>query len=136
MSRKIFTLVSLVLTAAFVLAACGPAATSVPPTAVPATAVPATAVPATAVPPTAVPPTAVPPTAVPAKPVTVEWWHITIADPGLTLWQDMANEYMSAHPNVKINITVLENEAFKTKLTSVMQGGTPPISSRAGVAVP
>jgi raffinose/stachyose/melibiose transport system substrate-binding protein len=38
----------------------------------------------------------------------------------------MANEYMAAHPNVKINITVLENEAFKTKLTTVMQGGTPP----------
>jgi raffinose/stachyose/melibiose transport system substrate-binding protein len=82
--------------------------------------------PATAVPATAVPPTAVPATAVPAKPVTVEWWHITTVDPGKTLWQDMANEYMAAHPNVKINITVLENEAFKTKLTSVMQGGTPP----------
>jgi raffinose/stachyose/melibiose transport system substrate-binding protein len=38
----------------------------------------------------------------------------------------MANEYMAAHPNVKINITVLENEAFKTKLTTVMQGGTAP----------
>ncbi len=38
----------------------------------------------------------------------------------------MANEYMAAHPNVKINITILENEAFKTKLTTVMQGGTPP----------
>ncbi len=54
--------------------------------------------------------------------------------PGKTLWQDMANEYMAAHPNVKINITILENEAFKTKLTTVMQGGTPRISSRAGAA--
>ena len=33
---------------------------------------------------------------------------------------------MAAHPNVTIHITILENEAFKTKLTSVMQGGTPP----------
>ena len=131
MTRKIFTLLSLILTVAFVLAACGPAATTAPPTAVPATAVPATAVPATAVPPTAVPPTAVPPTAVPPtavppKPVTIEWWHINTQDPGLTLWKTMADEYMAAHPNVKINITVLENEAFKTKLTTVMQGGTPP----------
>jgi raffinose/stachyose/melibiose transport system substrate-binding protein len=62
----------------------------------------------------------------PAAPVTVEWWHITTVDPGKSLWQDMANEYMAAHPNVTINITVLENEAFKTKLTTVMQGGTPP----------
>ncbi len=131
MTRKIFTLLSILLAVAFVLAACGPAATTAPvvvapATSAPATAMPPTAVPATAVPATAVPPTAVPPTAVPAKPVTIEWWHITIADPGKALWQTMANEYMAAHPNVKINITVLENEAFKTKLTTVMQGGTPP----------
>ena len=65
-----------------------------------------------------------PPSAAPQ--VTVEWWHISTQDPGKTLWQTMADEYMAAHPNVKINITILENEAFKTKLTTVMQGGTPP----------
>jgi raffinose/stachyose/melibiose transport system substrate-binding protein len=65
-------------------------------------------------------------TAAPVKPVTVEWWHISTVDPGKTLWQTMANEYMAAHPNVKINITILENEAFKTKLTTVTQAGTPP----------
>ena len=47
-------------------------------------------------------------------------------DPGKTLFQNLANQYMAAHPNVTIHITILENEAFKTKLTSVMQGGTPP----------
>jgi len=130
MSRKVYMLLSIILMAAFALSACAPAAT-VAPTAAPATAVPPTAVPATAVPPTAVPATAVPPTAVPAtavppKQVTIEWWHISTQDPGKALWQTMANEYMAAHSNVKINITVLENEAFKTKLTTVMQGGTPP----------
>jgi raffinose/stachyose/melibiose transport system substrate-binding protein len=113
MFRKLCMLVSLVIIAAFVLTACGPVATTV----APATVAPATAAPATAVPATAVPT---------QKPVTVEWWHITTVDPGKTLWQTMANEYMAAHPNVKINITILENEAFKTKLTTVMQGGTPP----------
>ena len=62
----------------------------------------------------------------PAAPVTVEWWHISTQDPGKTIWQTMADEYMAANPNVTINITILENEAFKTKLTTVMQGGTPP----------
>ena len=38
----------------------------------------------------------------------------------------MADDYMAAHPNVTIEITVLENEAFKTKLTTVMQSGEPP----------
>ncbi len=38
----------------------------------------------------------------------------------------LADDYMAAHPNVNIEITVLENEAFKTKLTTVMQSGEPP----------
>jgi raffinose/stachyose/melibiose transport system substrate-binding protein len=58
------------------------------------------------------------------KPVTIEWWHISTLDPGKTLFQTFADQYMAAHPNVKINITILENEAFKTKLTTVMQAGT------------
>ena len=33
---------------------------------------------------------------------------------------------MAAHPNVKINVTVLENEAFKTKLATQMQSGDVP----------
>ena len=38
----------------------------------------------------------------------------------------MANAYTAAHPNVKINITVLENEAFKTKLQTTTQSGDIP----------
>ena len=38
----------------------------------------------------------------------------------------MADGYMAANPNVTIEITVLENEAFKTKLTTVMQSGDSP----------
>ncbi|MHC1784184.1 MAG: extracellular solute-binding protein [Anaerolineaceae bacterium] len=33
---------------------------------------------------------------------------------------------MAENPNVNVEITVLENEAFKTKLTTVMQSGNPP----------
>lgn len=61
-----------------------------------------------------------------AEKVTVTWWHISTKDPGLSDWQKMADDYMAAHPNVVIEITVLENEAFKTKLTTVMQSGDPP----------
>jgi raffinose/stachyose/melibiose transport system substrate-binding protein len=61
-----------------------------------------------------------------AQPVTINWWHISTKDPGLSDWKKMADDYMAAHPNVKIEITVLENEAFKTKLTTVMQSGNPP----------
>ena len=67
---------------------------------------------------------AAPPT---AETVTVEWWHIQ-SDPGphQDAWQAMADAYMADHPNVNINITILENEAFKSKLTTVMQAGDPP----------
>ncbi|MGZ8437593.1 MAG: extracellular solute-binding protein [Candidatus Limnocylindrales bacterium] len=61
-----------------------------------------------------------------AAPVTIEWWHISTNDPGKTLFKNIADAYMAAHPNVTINITVLENEAFKTKLATQMQSGTPP----------
>jgi raffinose/stachyose/melibiose transport system substrate-binding protein len=66
--------------------------------------------------------------AAPAKAdkVVINWWHITTSDPGKTDWQKMADAYMKDHPNVDIKITVLENEAFKTKLTTVMQSGEVP----------
>ena len=61
-----------------------------------------------------------------SEPVTIEWYHIQNNDPGKSLWQDLADEYTAAHPNVTINLTVLENEAFKTKLTTLLQQGNVP----------
>src|SRR4051794_28413912 len=60
------------------------------------------------------------------KPVTINWWHIANTDPLKTVWKQAADQYMKAHPNVTIKITVLENEAFKAKLTTNMQAGNPP----------
>jgi raffinose/stachyose/melibiose transport system substrate-binding protein len=59
-------------------------------------------------------------------PVTIEWWHISTGDPGLTYWQTLADEYVAANPHVTINITVLANEDFKARLVTVMQGNDPP----------
>ena len=58
--------------------------------------------------------------------VTVEWWHIQNSDPGLSLWKAVADEYMADHPNVKIKITVQENEAFKKALQTNLQAGDVP----------
>lgn len=66
------------------------------------------------------------PTSAWAAPTTVEWWHIGTAANDKAMFQGFADTYMQAHPDVKINITVLENEAFKSKLTTVMQSGSPP----------
>ncbi len=58
--------------------------------------------------------------------VTITWWHISTKDPALSDWEKMADDYMAEHPNVTIEITVLENESFKTKLTTVLQSGEVP----------
>ena len=61
-----------------------------------------------------------------AAPVTVEWWHISTTDPAKSVFQAIADAYHAAHPNVTIHITILENEAFKTKLATTMQSGQAP----------
>jgi raffinose/stachyose/melibiose transport system substrate-binding protein len=60
------------------------------------------------------------------EPVTIQWWHINTGDPGLSNWQALADAYTAEHPHVTFEITVLENEAFKARLVTVMQAGDPP----------
>jgi len=70
--------------------------------------------------------------ATPSKPaaaqdkVTITWWHISTQEDQAAYWQTLADEYMAANPNVEIEITVLENAAFKERLVTVMQAGDPP----------
>jgi raffinose/stachyose/melibiose transport system substrate-binding protein len=58
--------------------------------------------------------------------VTIEFWHLDSNDAHHPEWQKLADKFMELNPDVQINITVLENEAFKSKLTTVMQSGEPP----------
>jgi raffinose/stachyose/melibiose transport system substrate-binding protein len=102
-------------TLALALSACTGGGASTAPSAA-ATAAPSTA--------TTVAPSSAPSTA--AQPVTITWYHIQNNDPGLSLWKKLADEYTAAHPNVKIDIQVNENEAFKTKLTTLLQQGDVP----------
>jgi raffinose/stachyose/melibiose transport system substrate-binding protein len=57
---------------------------------------------------------------------TIHWWHIQNTDPMLSVWAGLAKDFEAAHPGVKVDITPLENEAFKSKLTTVTQAGNPP----------
>ena len=41
-------------------------------------------------------------------------------------WQAMADAYTAEHPNVTINITVIENEAFKAAIQTNLQAGDVP----------
>ena len=58
--------------------------------------------------------------------VTINWWHISTEASQAAYWQKTADDYMAMHPNVNIEITVLENAAFKERLVTVMQAGDPP----------
>ena len=57
---------------------------------------------------------------------TIKWWHIGNKDPMMSTWADLAHQFEAAHPGVKFEITPLENEAFKTKLSTNIQAGSPP----------
>jgi raffinose/stachyose/melibiose transport system substrate-binding protein len=111
MSRKLYMLLSILLIVAFALSACGGQAADAPADA-PAAPADEPAAPADE----------------PAmdEKVTVTWWHITTEEAQKAVWQKLADEYMASHPDINVEITVLENEAFKTKLTTVMQSGEPP----------
>src|SRR5690606_13486984 len=61
-----------------------------------------------------------------AEPVTIEWWHIQNNDPGMSNWQAVADQFEAEHPNVTINVTVMENEAFKAAIQTNMQAGDVP----------
>ena len=119
MSRKIYLILSIMLVVSFALTACGTPATEAPPAAEqPAEPAQPAATEAPAEPAMTEAPM--------AEPVTINWWHISTAEEHKALFQKFADDYMAEHPNVNIEITVLENEAFKTKLTTVMQSGEPP----------
>jgi raffinose/stachyose/melibiose transport system substrate-binding protein len=109
MTRKLFVLLSLALIAAFTLAACAPAVPEAPSEPEEPADSQAPAEPEA-----------------PAEQVTVTWWHITTDEGQAAVWQSLADSYMAEHPNVTVEITILENEAFKTKMTTVIQSGEPP----------
>jgi raffinose/stachyose/melibiose transport system substrate-binding protein len=57
---------------------------------------------------------------------TIDWWHIGNTDPMLGIFGAAAKDYEAQHAGVKIKVTPLENQAFKSKLTTVTQAGNPP----------
>jgi len=58
--------------------------------------------------------------------VTINFWHLDSNDLHYPEWEKLAAKFTELNPNVDIQITVLENEAYKSKLATVMQSGNPP----------
>ncbi|MFI8320251.1 extracellular solute-binding protein [Streptomyces sp. NPDC085529] len=58
--------------------------------------------------------------------VSFAWWNIATTEPGKSLFPQISSAFTSAHPNIVINTTSLENEAFKSKLTATTSSGKLP----------
>lgn len=58
------------------------------------------------------------------KKVTINLWHLYIeeSNPLKVVTDQVCDEYMAAHPNVKIEQHILQDEAFKTKMLTEFSG--------------
>lgn len=121
MSKKMFFVLSVIVTAAMLLAACTPAPAPAAPTTVPVE--PTTA-------PTAVPPTAEPVAA--AAPVVVKYWH-TLSDPETAQLDKVIAAFEAANPGIKIETTRYAYSDFKTAIVTAISGGDVPDTARMDI---
>jgi raffinose/stachyose/melibiose transport system substrate-binding protein len=56
-----------------------------------------------------------------AADTTVKWLHIEMNPAQVKVWEEAARAYEAAHPGVKIEMSFLENEAYKAKLPTILQ---------------
>lgn len=64
-----------------------------------------------------------------SKPVTITWWALSAGggdESRAILRQDVIRDFEARNPNVKVELTMLENEAFKQKIQVAIQAGDPP----------
>jgi raffinose/stachyose/melibiose transport system substrate-binding protein len=57
---------------------------------------------------------------------TVKWLHIEQNPAQLAIWNDVVQAFNASHPGVKVEPQFLENEAFKAKLTTILQSRDKP----------
>lgn len=60
------------------------------------------------------------------EPVTIEWWHNSNNPPGRDVYEQAAEDFMAANPNVTININAQAHEDMVTRLEAAMQAGDMP----------
>lgn len=58
--------------------------------------------------------------------VTVKWMHIEMNPNIANYYKQAATDFEAKNPGVKVQIQVLENEAYKAKLTTLLQSADKP----------
>ena len=66
------------------------------------------------------------PAATPAEKVSLTMWHLQVTEPMPTIIQDSMDRYMADNPNSTVEVTVMQNDAYKTKLQIAMSSGSMP----------
>ena len=57
---------------------------------------------------------------------TIKWLHLETNPERLAVMDDIATQYEAAHAGVQVELQFLENEAFKAKLTTLLQSSEAP----------
>jgi raffinose/stachyose/melibiose transport system substrate-binding protein len=57
---------------------------------------------------------------------TIKWLHVEVSPVQVGMWNDAARAFEAGHPGVKVQPQYLENEAFKSKLTTLLQSPDKP----------
>jgi raffinose/stachyose/melibiose transport system substrate-binding protein len=58
--------------------------------------------------------------------VTLTWWHNATNEPLKGYWQQEADAYTKAHPNVTFKVEAIQNESIQTKIQVALQSNDPP----------
>jgi raffinose/stachyose/melibiose transport system substrate-binding protein len=61
-----------------------------------------------------------------AADTTVKWLHIEVNPNQVKLWEETARAYEASHPGVKVEMSFLENEAYKAKAPTLLQSKDKP----------
>jgi multiple sugar transport system substrate-binding protein len=123
MNKKTISIISILVTLSFLLAACTPAATPAP---------------VAVEQPTKAPVVEVIPTEAPIdvpvmEPVIVKYWH-TMSDPETAQMEKVIAAFEIANPDVKIETTRYAYNDFKTALVTAVSGGDVPDTVRLDIA--
>ncbi|MFJ8082827.1 extracellular solute-binding protein [Streptomyces sp. NPDC096205] len=56
----------------------------------------------------------------------VEWWNIQTTEPSKSVWPERAKAFEAKHPDVRIKLVTMENDAYKSKMTALTSSGKLP----------
>ena len=57
---------------------------------------------------------------------TIKWLHVEVNPTQVAIWNEAARAFEAKHPGVKVEPQYLENEAYKAKLTTLLQSRDKP----------